>query len=592
MSGKSLHRSEHSLRLAGRLPSVSLARLRYARGSMTQSQLPRTIGRFEIVSRMGGGGMGDLFLARQRGVGGFQRFVAIKAIKSMLARNAHFINMFLDEARLAARIQHDNVVGVEEVGQEGGLYYLVMEFLPSVTVGDLCVELRERGRRLDPAVAASIVADAAAGLHAAHDLSDDSGDHLHLVHRDVSPSNVLLGQRGEVKVIDFGIAKAKGRLHVTLPSLAQAKGKLGYMAPEQLYGKPVDRRADLYALGVVFWELLTMERLFQNRRMSMMPGDRVAMPPRPSDRVELPARLDELVMACLEESPEARPQSAWEFRKAVREVVPEAREVEAPERAQLVADLFSGVIRERLSQLGVNFRPSLPNNYVPGSALAGWTHPNLSRFYEDETSSPGSASHGTPDVTGEIGGGFERGRHSAPTSQPPVGYADPTPLAGSGAPPVLVPDERGERGALREMETRRDGPSSPPPPLSTIPRGGAPRTPTLPRTPPLAGPPDGLPPSRTPRSGTATGSHPPPRASRVPTREIEAEADYEEPLSLSTLIEPPSSALLESTRGVDDFEDAMTLQDAAPAFDFADETVKGQHVPGPPPRRRRRDDDD
>ena len=206
--------------------------------------------------------MATVYLARVSGVGGFQRFVAIKRLHPHLAREPEFIEMFLDEARLAARIHHPNVVSILEIGSTEQGYYIVMEYVEGDTLGRLLSRAAQLGQRLPLEVGLRIVIDMLAGLEAAHELTDDDGNPLLIVHRDVSPQNVLVGVDGNAKLTDFGVARATSRLSVT--RTGQLKGKVAYMAPEQARGDgAVDHRADIFAAGVVLWEVLVGKRLFK-----------------------------------------------------------------------------------------------------------------------------------------------------------------------------------------------------------------------------------------------------------------------------------------------------------------------------------------
>ncbi len=206
--------------------------------------------------------MATVFLARISGAGGFQRFVGIKRLHPHLARESEFIEMFLDEARLAARIHHPNVVPILEIGTSEQGYYIVMEYVEGDTLANLIARSVQGGRRVPVHVATRVVIDVLAGLHAAHELSDDDGKPLGIVHRDVSPQNILIGMDGSARLTDFGVARATSRLSTT--RTGQLKGKLAYMAPEQARGvKDIDRRADIFAAGVVYWEALEGRRLFK-----------------------------------------------------------------------------------------------------------------------------------------------------------------------------------------------------------------------------------------------------------------------------------------------------------------------------------------
>ncbi len=217
--------------------------------------------RFELIAEIASGGMATVFLARLSGVAGFQRLVAIKRLHPHLAHEPEFVEMFLDEARLAARIHHPNVVPIQEVGESDQGYYLVMDYVEGDTLARVLAKATKGQTRVPYAVTIRILLDVLAGLHAAHQMKDDHGMPLEIVHRDVSPQNILVGVDGVSRVVDFGVARAASRLSTTRSG--QLKGKLAYMAPEQARGGVIDRRADLFSCGIVLWEALATKRLFK-----------------------------------------------------------------------------------------------------------------------------------------------------------------------------------------------------------------------------------------------------------------------------------------------------------------------------------------
>ena len=228
-----------------------------AEGGEAASRLDR----FELIAELASGGMATVYLARLGGVAGFQRLVAIKRLHPHLARDPEFTQMFLDEARLAARLHHPHVVPILEIGESPTGYYLVMEYIEGDTLARLLARSSQGSRAFPPKVAVRIMLDVLAGLHAAHELVDDEGKPLHIVHRDVSPQNVLCGVDGSSRLTDFGVARAASRLTTTRSG--QLKGKLAYMAPEQAKGTGIDRRADVFAAGICLWEALALRRLFK-----------------------------------------------------------------------------------------------------------------------------------------------------------------------------------------------------------------------------------------------------------------------------------------------------------------------------------------
>lgn len=294
--------------------------------------------------------MATLFLAKLSGAAGFSRLVAIKVIHPTLAADEQFRQMFLDEALLSSRIQHPNVVHVEELGQHHDVHFLAMEFVHGCSLSQLQRALLGRGRRLAPAFAARIAMHVADALHAAHETRDEQGRLLDVVHRDVTPENVLLSYSGHVKLIDFGIAKAYGRRHRTQDGLL--KGKFRYMAPEQALGKSVDRRVDIYQLGIVLWEMLTLRRLFDAERdadlLQSVQHPRIVPPSALVDRI--PPALDAAVMAALSENPSQRPPDAQTFARTLARAIPSAHDVDSGAlHALLVAAMHEQRQRDRRS---------------------------------------------------------------------------------------------------------------------------------------------------------------------------------------------------------------------------------------------------
>lgn len=220
------------------------------------------VDRYELMGEIASGGMATVYLARLTGMGGFQRFVAMKRLHPHLATEKEFVEMFLDEARIAARIHHPNVVPILEVGASPVGYYLVMEYVEGDTLARLLARAASRGNKVPTSISLRIAIDMLSGLHAAHELHDDQNQPVNLVHRDVSPQNVLVGQDGIARITDFGVARAASRLTAT--RVGQLKGKIAYMAPEQATGsEEIDRRADVFSAGVVVWEALAQKRLFK-----------------------------------------------------------------------------------------------------------------------------------------------------------------------------------------------------------------------------------------------------------------------------------------------------------------------------------------
>ena len=222
---------------------------------------PIEFGRYRLIRRIAQGGMAQIFLAVQRGPHGFEKVAVLKVILPELCANDDFVQMFLDEARIAANLDHNNVVRVYDFGEISGRYYIAMEHLPGEDLASILQAARRVKRQLPVEVAVDFVIGAATGLHFAHDLKDSKGKPLNIVHRDVSPSNVLVTYHGTVKLVDFGIARAES--NITKTEAGTLKGKVAYVSPEQAMGEQIDRRSDIFALGVVLHELLTGARHFK-----------------------------------------------------------------------------------------------------------------------------------------------------------------------------------------------------------------------------------------------------------------------------------------------------------------------------------------
>jgi serine/threonine-protein kinase len=279
-------------------------------------------------------------LARAEGPAGFDKLVALKVIHAHLARDERFVEMFLDEARIAARIQHANVCSVFDFGEVDGTYFMAMEHLAGETLADLTraawTGTPPPGER-ERALFTRIIADACEGLHAAHELTRDDGSPLSVVHRDVSPQNIFVTYDGGVRVMDFGVAHAGERIHKT--ATGTVKGKIAYMAPEQLKGEPLDRRADVWSLGTVCWELLTGRRLFRRKREAdtMLALLTTPIPRASSVNPDIGPELDRVVMRALERDREKRYATARDFG---RELTSWAASLGRPVDAAALAELM------------------------------------------------------------------------------------------------------------------------------------------------------------------------------------------------------------------------------------------------------------
>ncbi len=331
-------------------------------------------GRYAVHDEIAAGGMATVHLGSVLGPFGFTRIVAVKRLHAALSRDPEFVAMFLDEARLASRIRHPNVVPVLDVYAEEGELSLVMEYIDGESLARLLRLTSERNEHVPLPIAVSIVASVLHGLHAAHEARDEEGHLLGLVHRDVSPQNVIVGSDGIPRVIDFGIAKAAGRSNVSREG--QLKGKMPYMAPEQIQGGAVNARTDVYGASVLLWELLVGARLFQADSeagmMSLVLSHPVLAPG--ALRPEVPADLDAITLRGLDRAQERRFESA---RDMALELEKSFRLATAAEIGEWVTAIAHGSLNERRLKLARLERESARD--MPGNASDDQRYPNVSR---------------------------------------------------------------------------------------------------------------------------------------------------------------------------------------------------------------------
>jgi len=309
---------------------------------------PRVLGRYCLYDEIAAGGMATVHFGRLLGPAGFSRTVAIKQLHPPYARDPEFVAMFLDEARLAARIRHPNVVSTIDVVARDGELFLVMEYIQGESFARLLRTAALAGEQVPPDVVSSIVIQALLGLHAAHEARDEKGSSLHIVHRDVSPQNILVGTDGVARVLDFGVAKATSRLQNTHDG--KLKGKIAYMAPEQLLKNPVDRRADIFAAATVLWEALCGDRLFSGDDAAaavahILEGEVEA----PSRRAAgISAAVDQIVLRGLAKKPELRFSTAREMAQALESALPPAGTLRVSEWVERTAGIS---LRERADRV-------------------------------------------------------------------------------------------------------------------------------------------------------------------------------------------------------------------------------------------------
>lgn len=275
-------------------------------------------GRYELLRKIAAGGMGQVLLAR-KGAEGFEKLVVIKRILPHLVEDEEFFAMFIDEAKITMRLDHPNIARINEFGVENGVHFIEMEYVSGEDVRRMDKRARMANHPVPLGVILRVIADAAAGLDFAHKAKDSKGNPLGLVHRDVSPQNVLVGFDGSVKLIDFGVAKAAGRAQHTATGIL--KGKFPYMSPEQADGLDIDARSDVFALGIVLWELLTGKRLFkgENDLMTQRLVKACQVPPPSEVEPSLPKGLDAVVLKSLAKDVKDRYADAGAFRMALED---------------------------------------------------------------------------------------------------------------------------------------------------------------------------------------------------------------------------------------------------------------------------------
>ncbi len=317
-----------------------------------------TFGKYRLIASLGHGGMADVFLAVAQGPVGFNKLQVIKRLRPNLAEEPEFLAMFLDEARLAARLNHPNIVQTNEVGEVAGQYFIAMEYLDGQPLHRIIHRGAKNGA-LTRGMGLKILADALAGLHAAHELADYDGSPLRVVHRDASPHNVFITYEGQTKVVDFGIAKAATRSADTRAGVL--KGKIGYMAPEQARCESVDRRADVFSIGVILWEMLSGGRMWKGMSdveiLDQLMHGRI--PDIATVRGDLSPELVEIVRRSLAPNVVDRYSTAFEMRhQLLDELAREGDRVGEESIGVLVSSLFQdkrqqlkGILEKQLSGL-------------------------------------------------------------------------------------------------------------------------------------------------------------------------------------------------------------------------------------------------
>ncbi|MDP1828655.1 MAG: protein kinase [Archangium sp.] len=314
----------------------------------------QSFGNYTLIKKLATGGMAEVWLAKQSGIEGFNRHVVIKRILPHLAEDPEFVQMFLNEAKVAARFNHPNIAQIFDLGETGGQYYIAMEFIHGEDLGRVMRRAWSTGQWIARHITLRVMADTCQGLYYAHTRNDEQGRPLRVVHRDISPQNILISFDGAVKVVDFGIAKASDQVSNT--KSGAIKGKFAYMAPEQAAGKPLDARSDLFALGLVLYELVTGVRpLKRDSELATLQAALECKIDPPSAVAEVPPELDGIVMRALAKAPDDRYVDAREFQRALEQHLLNSKEMAtSAEVSELMAALFA-------DRLGEEARLGAPN---------------------------------------------------------------------------------------------------------------------------------------------------------------------------------------------------------------------------------------
>jgi serine/threonine protein kinase len=418
---------------------------------------PIPFGKYLLLERINVGGMAEVFLGKAYGAEGFERLLAIKKILPTMVEDEEFITMFLDEARISVQLNHPNVVQIHELGRQDENFYIAMDYVAGKDLRTILERYRRRSEVMPTAQAAYLAQRMAEGLDYAHRKKDARGAELHIVHRDVSPQNILVSYSGEVKIIDFGIAKAANRAQKTQAGIL--KGKFGYMSPEQVRGLPIDRRSDIFAMGVVFFEMLTGEKLFAGESdFSTLEKVRNAEVPSPRQfNANIPPALEKVVYKALAREVEDRYQWAGEFAEDLKRIL-------GP----------NGYGENQLQGfMGEAFREDVMREKTRQEAFAGMAPP------VQQPEAPGSRNASSSN-------------RAAPRPAPPVAEpASPRPTTQRPAPvapgkkPTMVAASDPVSAALAELDGPTFMPGTPAPPA---PRRSAPRKVTPPR--PAVAPPE------------------------------------------------------------------------------------------------------
>ena len=421
--------------------------------------LPARFGRYILKERIGVGGMAEVFLASQDGPAGFSKSVVVKRILPHLAEDAAFVQMFQREANVAAALNHVNVVAINELGVVDGQYFIAMEHVDGVTLHRLARRAWRAGRSLPTELVVGAIADAALGLHHAHQAKDKDGEPLGLVHRDVSPENLMINRDGVTKVLDFGIAR--GSTGALKTGTGELKGKIPFLAPEQVADEPLDGRADLYALGVTMYWLLTGHRPFQGTSELLLLNAKLQETPKPpsAQNPAVPKVLDDVVMKLLERAPSARYENGLALHDALQSMAPARTQLAAP----FVREVMELPAPDDPTDVGMDgsegFVPSTPVTDRFGEPTAQ-THVVRKAPGSRRTLLAASAGLAGAIVVGAALFAFLGDEQPPPVAAPAVAAApEPTPTPTPAPPPTTTPEPPPPVVAP---------PSTPPEPVETV----------------------------------------------------------------------------------------------------------------------------
>jgi eukaryotic-like serine/threonine-protein kinase len=422
-------------------------------------------GRYEALRKIASGGMATVYLGRVSGEGGFERLVALKVMHPHIAGDPDFLAMFMDEARLAAQIRHPNVVATIDIQKTPDATFLVMDYVDGPSLQDVRKFLRQHGLRLPIEIALRIFVDVLNGLQEAHDLTGKDGECLNLVHRDISPHNILVGRDGVARLTDFGVARAEARISSTRGG--QLKGKIAYMPPEQITADPVTRQSDIYSVGVCLWEALTGRRLFRAPNDGAMVHVILAgETPPPSKYAPCPPAIERIIMQALARYPEERFAEALDMADALETAARQAG-IRIP-RARDVGRFIKRIADE------IDAAPPGPSGFseptgTPPGEADGASHPSLS--FESRPSRPtrqvldaAPMSEDTPDSGASPSSRAPMLDHSQPTSPTHTGasYTLEPPASRHGLIAIAVAGLIAV-GAIIALMTSRPSPATSPP---------------------------------------------------------------------------------------------------------------------------------